>query len=45
MPTREEIHAALEPGAEAVVEVFIRVGMQVGELAGPLEKQAAARKE
>lgn len=42
MPTREEIHAAFEKGEEAVVELFIGVGLQLEEVAGQLEKQAAA---
>jgi transposase len=45
MPTREEIHAAFEQGEAAVVELFIGLGLQMEELAGQLEKQAAALKE
>jgi transposase len=45
MPTREEIHAAFEQGEAAVVELFIGVGLQMEELAGQLEKQAAALRD
>ena len=45
MPTREEIHAAFEQGEGAVVGLFVGVGKQLEELAGQLEKQAAAVKE
>ena len=45
MPTRGEIHAAFEQGEGAVVGLFIGVGKQLEELAGQLEKQAAAIKE
>ena len=45
MPTREEIHAAFEQGEEAVVGLFVGLGKQLEELAGQLEKQAAAIKE
>ena len=45
MPTREEIHTAFEQGEGAVVGLFIGVGKQLEELAGQLEKQAAAIKE
>jgi hypothetical protein len=42
MPTREAIHTAFEQGGAAVVEVVIGVGLQLEELAGQWEKQAAA---
>jgi hypothetical protein len=45
MPTREAIHVAFEQGEAAVVELFIGVGRQLEEVAGQLEKPAAALKE
>jgi transposase len=45
MPTREEIHLAFAQGEAAVVELFLSVGQHMEELAGQLEKQAAALKE
>jgi hypothetical protein len=45
MPTREAIHAAFEQGEAAVVELFIGLGLQLEEVAGQLEKRAAALKE
>lgn len=45
MPTQEEIHVAFGKGEEAVLELFYDVGKQMEELAGQLEKQAAALKE
>jgi len=45
LPTREEIHAAFVQGEAAVVELFLGVSQQMEELAGQLEKQAAALKE
>ncbi len=45
LPTREEIHSAFVQGEAAVVELFLGVGQQMEEVAGQLEKQAAALKE
>ena len=45
LPTREEIHNAFVQGEAAVVELFLGVSQQMEELAGQLEKQAAALKE
>ncbi len=45
MPTREEIHIAFEQGEEAVAGLFMGVGKQLEELAGQMEKQAAAIKD
>lgn len=45
LPTREEIHTAFVQGEAAVVELFLGVSQQMEELAGQLEKQAAALKE
>jgi transposase len=45
LPTREEIHIAFVQGEAAVVDLFLGVGQQMEELAGPLEKQSVALKE
>jgi hypothetical protein len=45
MSTQEEIHAAFEKGEATVGELFIGVEIPLEELAGQLEKQAAAPKE